>query len=163
MIKSHPSTFQSKLLWTVCPASGTLRLAAFLLALVLVYPSLCTAGLIHFVYMSPSDVAYNAESEAGIENAARTLQAWFPDELVGKTFALNADVVEWYQTPRTPRGIKLTLVVQLSMPVDSGSLPPQAHLLLPAVNSTTPMTSGCYTSMRCHSMDNILVTPLRLR
>lgn len=54
---------------------------------------------IHFVYMSPLDVAYRAEFEAGVENAARTLQAWFPDELNGKTFALNADVVQWYQTP----------------------------------------------------------------
>ena len=54
---------------------------------------------IHFVYMSPSDVPYSAELEAGVENAASTLQAWFPGELGGKTFALNDDVVEWYQTP----------------------------------------------------------------
>ena len=54
---------------------------------------------IHFVYMSPSDVAYSAKLEAGVENAARTLQAWFPGELGGKTFTLNSDVVEWYQTP----------------------------------------------------------------
>ena len=58
-----------------------------------------TVAGIHFVYMSPSDVAYSAKLEAGVENAARTLQAWFPDELGGKTFALNNDVVEWYQTP----------------------------------------------------------------
>lgn len=57
------------------------------------------AKQIHFVYLSPSDVAYDAELEAGVENAARTLQAWFPQELGGRTFELNADVVEWYQTP----------------------------------------------------------------
>ncbi len=57
------------------------------------------AGSIHFIYLSPADVAYRADYEAGIEAAIHDLRAWFPSQLNGKTFELNADVVEWYQTP----------------------------------------------------------------
>jgi len=73
--------------------------ATFLLCVAIAATNSAVASGIHFVYMSPSDVAYSAKLEAGVENAARTLQAWFPGELGGKTFALNSDVVEWYQTP----------------------------------------------------------------
>ena len=54
---------------------------------------------IHFVYMSPSDVDYRPELETGVENAAHILRGWFGEQLgAGTSFALNDDVVEWYQT-----------------------------------------------------------------
>ena len=81
------------------PLKSSMAAAALLVSTLVA--DFAAAVEIHFVYMSPSDVPYSAELEAGVENAASTLQAWFPGELGGKTFALNDDVVEWYQTPHS--------------------------------------------------------------
>ncbi len=49
---------------------------------------------IRFIYFVPSDKAVRLDFQQGVENAATSLQGWYPGQLGGKTITLNSPISE---------------------------------------------------------------------
>ncbi|EDY83227.1 Carbohydrate binding domain protein [Verrucomicrobiia bacterium DG1235] len=64
-------------------------------------------GLVHFVYVTPSDVYYKPHYERGVLSAAFALQEKLAAENGGQSFWLAPDPVTWVQVSKTEEECKL--------------------------------------------------------